>query len=77
MLAVAVISTVIRDPREPPRLGETAKAVQERLGPPHFDSRSNGDSDDDYRLGYTLNLGTRHHLRVKKGKIVEIEYSSR
>ncbi|HVX16206.1 MAG TPA: hypothetical protein VHC22_33780 [Pirellulales bacterium] len=64
--------------REPPHVGETADAVEERWGTPHYDSRtSNGDPDGDYRLGYTDSLGTRYHLHVKGGKIVEIEYSSR
>jgi hypothetical protein len=64
--------------REPPQIGETAKAVEERWGTPHYDSRTSvRDSDNDYRLGYTDGLGTRHHLHVKGGKIVEIEYSSR
>jgi hypothetical protein len=65
--------------REPPQIGETAQAVRERWGPPQFDSRDDslGDSDGDYQLGYTDGFGTRHHLHVKDGRTVEIEYSSR
>jgi hypothetical protein len=62
---------------EPPRVGEEANAIIQRLGPPHFDSRPSGDSDHDFQLGYTDGLGTRHHLHVKDGIVVEITYSSR
>jgi len=62
---------------EPPRVGERAQAIIERLGTPHFDSRKNGDPDTNYRLGYTDGLGTRHHLVVVDGVVVKIEYSSR
>lgn len=60
-----------------PQVGEGAGAIVQRLGPPEFDSRLNGDPADDYRLGYTLRLGTRHHLHVQGGVVTEIEYSSR
>jgi hypothetical protein len=61
----------------PPRVGERADSVILRLGPPAFDSRQQGDQEDDYRLGYTDGIGTRHHLHVVRGSVVEIEYSSR
>ena len=80
MLAVGCFFAGIRYVRrEPPHVGETAKVVRERWGPPQFDSRdySLGDSDGDYHLGYTDGWGTRHHLHVNNGRIVEIEYSSR
>lgn len=64
-------------PPAAPRVGETATAVIERLGPPDFDSRTDEDSDCDFQLGYALGLGTRHHLHVRDGKVVEITYSSR
>jgi hypothetical protein len=61
-----------------PRIGETADAVIERLGQPGFDSRrADGETTEDYRLGYIDGLGTRHHLHVKDGVIAEIQYSSR
>jgi hypothetical protein len=62
---------------EPPRVGEKADAVIQRLGQPHYDSRDDGDAERDYRLGYTDGLGTRHHIRVKDGVVTEITYSSR
>lgn len=79
MLAIGCFFGAIRGlRRESPRVGETASAVMERFGPPHFDSRiENGDTEQDYRLGYTLGIGTRHHLHVKGGRIIEIDYSSR
>ena len=68
----------IRPYDEPPVVGERVEEVIERLGPPHFDSRRNdGDTDREYQLGYTDGLGTRHHLSVENGVIVEIEYSSK
>ena len=79
MLAAACLFGAIRClRREPPRVGETAKAVEERWGAPQYDSRTAlGDPGGDYRLGYTDGLGTRHRLHVLDGRIVEIEYSSR
>ncbi len=62
---------------EPPRVGEKAEAILERLGAPHYDGRRFGDAERDYQLGYTDGLGTRHHLHVKDGVVVEIKYSSR
>lgn len=62
---------------EPPRIGENVESVIDRLGTPHFDSRTSGDPEADYRLGYTLNLGTRYHLQVQNGIITDISYSSR
>jgi hypothetical protein len=62
---------------EPPQVGERADSVIERLGSPHFDSRTDGDNEADYRLGYTDGVGTRYHLRVQGGIVRKIEYSSR
>jgi hypothetical protein len=62
---------------EPPRVGERADAVIERLGTPHHDSRKGGDSPEDYHLGWTDGTGKRHHLHVEYGVVTEITYSSR
>jgi hypothetical protein len=66
-----------REFANPPRLGADATAIIERLGDPGFDRRTAGDTDDDYQLGYTDGLGTRHHLRVHDGVITQIGHSSR
>lgn len=75
--AVRLLATNHAHGQRPPHVGERADAIMQRLGPPDFDSRQSGDGDDEYRLGYTLGLGTRHHLRVKHGEVAEITYSSR
>jgi hypothetical protein len=63
---------------EPPQVGETATAIAERLGPPAYDSRvAENDNEQDYELGYTDGLGTRHHLHVSRGVVTGITYSSR
>ena len=62
---------------EPPKVGEKADAVIERLGGPHYDSRTDGDPPGKYRLGYTDGIGTRPHLLVEDGTVAAIEYSSR
>ena len=79
MLGFACFFAGIRyNRREPPHVGETATTVEERWGPPHYDSRTSiGGSDGDYCIGYTDGLGTRYHLHVEDGRIIEIEYSSR
>lgn len=62
---------------DPPQVGKDADAIVIRLGPPSFDSREGGDGLDDYRLGYTDNIGMRYHLHVVAGLVAEIERSSR
>jgi hypothetical protein len=62
---------------KPPKVGERVDEIIQRLGPPHFDSRKDGDPESHYRLGYTDSLGTRHHLTISKGVVVKIEYSSK
>lgn len=62
---------------KPPKVGERAEEMLKRLGPPHFDSREDGDSETNYRLGYTDGQGTRYHLTISNGVVVKVEYSSR
>lgn len=62
---------------QPPAVGERAEDVIERLGEPELDSRGRRRDVAEYELGYTDGMGTRHHLLVLDGVVVEIRYSSR
>ena len=57
------------------RIDETA--LVERLGPPQHDSRLEAPSTDEYTLGFMGNLGTRYHVAIEGGVVVEVTTSSR
>lgn len=77
-VAIAIIARSWHGLAEPPRVGETAAAIIERIGRPDYDSRVSGSgTEDDYDFGYTDGLGTRHHLRIGLGVVTRITYSSR
>ena len=69
----------------PPKIGEPIEEVIARLGPPQFDSRNINQYNnlnpskmkEEYKIGYTDGIGTRHHITVKDGKIIDIKYSTK